>query len=76
MSLYREPSGLTELRLRCGRPAFLADYHRALRNSANDYPETVVECTMAWLKRLSNRAIAAAFVSLNPIQARIEACKR
>jgi len=76
MSLYREPTGLTELRLRCGRPAFLAEYHRALRTSANDYPETVVECTMFWLKRLPNHAIATAFLNLDPIQARIEACRR
>ena len=74
VDLYRDPTGFLEIQLSCGRRTVLAAYRRALRGSRNDYSRTVIECTIASLRRLSDRTLAEAFVDLDRVQEIVDSC--
>lgn len=74
VDLYRDPSGFLEIQLACGRHAVLAAYRNALRGSQNNYSATAIKCTIASLHRLSNRALAEAFVDIDQVQEIVDSC--
>ncbi len=74
VDLYRDPTGFLEIQLMCGRPDVLNAYRGALRRSKNNYSAAAIECTIASLRHLPDRALAEAFVDLNRIQETISSC--